>query len=519
VSALVLWLSWLACVSTPVPADLSVHHLAFGGDLCAGKELNEVIHDPKRSKVIFSDAPAILHEADVTVVNLEGVLSGGGRIADKGEARPILYRARPEFAAQLASSGVDVMTLANNHSGDYGPDALRETIDALAVVGIDAVGAGIDLDAAQTPAYRRVGDTVVAFVGADLTNTHMFRATEARPGSLAVAPADAVATLGPIVARARRHADLVVLTVHWGENFAKEPSAETRAVGKALIRAGFDAILGHSAHVLQGVELVDGKPIVYDAGNFLAGHTGLEDQAVAIVYDLAFTRAGVVSVTPHAIQLEAGRVAPGPASAVQDWAERSEKLGTSVVDGRVRCDPGSLLAATEEGEPPRRPVPSPPFVAPSDAWVDALPDFATPIEARFDNGMTLIGYHMVADTLRIPKTAQVLDLYFRVDAPQTADLRIEARGHAARLEHDVHAPADWSLAGDELQVGKILHDRVLLRIRHASSGDVDFSVALLEDGELVGVQAPREMHGGVWLGTRSFHPDAERVFQLPAMDR
>jgi len=511
-----LWLLWLACSPPPPPSDLPVHDLAFGGDLCAGKELNASIHDPVRAAAMFARAPEVLKSADLTLVNLEGTIAGGGWLADKGEPRPILYRARPELAGLLADAGIDVVTMANNHAGDYGTDVVRETIDTLAVAGIDTVGAGVDVDAARRPVYRQVGDTVVAFVAADLTNTRRFRAREDRAGSFVVAPDEAVKVLGPLVSEARQHADLVVLTVHWGANFAREPTAETRALGAALIRAGYDAILGHSAHVSQGVELVDGKPIVYDAGNFLTGHEGLRDQATGLVFDLSFTRAGVTSVTAHGIRLEVGRIVPAPA-AVRTWVARTEALGTRVDDGRVHCDPGALLAAGGP-PPPRSTPPSAPFQAPRDQWVDELPPFATPLEARFANGMTLLGFRLVAPSLRQPKAAQVFDLYFRIDEPQQADLRIEVRGDGAQRDRDLHMPGDWSLGGDELTVGRILHDRSLLRIKRADKGSLEMSVALYQGGEQVPVrEGPRLHDGGVWLATQHFDPDAKRVFLYPEM--
>src|SRR4051812_2525765 len=105
-----MWLLLVAC-STPSPAPPPsptgpVHHLAFAGDLCTGKTLNLALHDPQAAAAMFRDAPPILHQADLTLINGEGVIASGGRIADKGEPRPLLYRARPELLALLAAAGV-----------------------------------------------------------------------------------------------------------------------------------------------------------------------------------------------------------------------------------------------------------------------------------------------------------------------------------------------------------------------------------------------------------------------------
>jgi poly-gamma-glutamate capsule biosynthesis protein CapA/YwtB (metallophosphatase superfamily) len=512
-----MWLLLAACARTPPPPVGPVHHLAFGGDLCTGKTLNTAIHDPAQAQAMFRDAPPILRDADLALVNSEGVIAGGGRIADRGEPRPILYRARPELIELLRDAGVDVLNLGNNHAGDYGPDALHEQLDRLLVAGMDYVGGGRDAADARTPAYRRVGDTVVAIVGADLTGTTPYAATDDRPGSLVVDPKDAVAAFAPILAEARQHADLVFLTVHWGPNFAKAPTAEVRAVGRALIEAGFDAILGHSAHVPQGVELVDGKPILYDAGNFLAGHQGLGDQAEGLLYDVAFTKAGVTSVTAIPIAQNPGRVEPGTPATLAQWAERSEALGSTVDGATVTCDPGPASPPTAPGDPPQRPVPAEPFRAPFDGWVDAVPPDATPIEARWASGITLIGYHLVAPALKVPKAAQVFDLWFRVDQPQPADLQIEVRGRGRKRDRDLHQPADWALAGDEIVPGRILHDRVLMRILADPVGEVEFSVALISGGRPIAVTADRVDDGAVVLGKAAFDPAAPRIFAYPEM--
>lgn len=506
-----MWVAWWVGSGCHRGDEL---HLAFGGDVCTGDELNAALHDPGRRTAMFADAPPELRTADLTLVNGEGVVAAGGWPIHKGEPRPITYRARPELAGVLAEAGVDLVNLANNHAGDYGPDALHETLDRLRLAGIDPLGAGVDAAEARRPAYRRVGDVVVAFVGADLTNTTAFAATADRAGTLALPLGDAAEVLRPIVAEARAHADLVFLTVHWGPNFAEAPTEGVRRAAKRLVGLGVDAILGHSAHVPQGVELVEGRPVLYDAGNLLLGDGGAGDLAEGLLYDLTFTRAGVTSVRAIPIHLGPGRVRPGGAATLSAWTDHTRALGTEVDGDRVRCDPGPSRARAEEPPPPP-PPPDPPFTAPSDALPDTVPPWATPLEAEFSNGMTLVAYHLLADALSVPKAGQVVDLWFRVEAPQAPDLRIELRAHGRGADRDRHMPADWALAGDELVPGRLLHDRALLRLKQDAGGLVAFSVALRGDAGFYGVTGPEVVDGAAVLGRVPYVAGAPWVLTLP----
>lgn len=499
----------LACT----PSNLPVHHLAFGGDLIAGDRLNAVVLDPAARAAMLAQVAPRLQAADLALVNLEGTVSLGGAFVDKGEPRPTLYRARPELMDALAAGGIDLLAMANNHAGDYGADAMREALDRARIAGLEGVGAGYDAADARTPTYRVVGDTVVAFIGVDLTHVDAYAATADRPGTFAVAPKDAIKALMPVLAEARTHANVVFLTPHWGPNGATAPSEETRALGQALVRAGFDGILGHSAHVLQGVELVDGKPILYDAGNFLGGHRGTGDQADGLLYDVRFTRAGVTAVRAEPLAMVAGRVEPGRSEALAAWAERSRALGATPEGDTIVCSPGRILGP--DGAPPTRPVPARVRLAPRDDLVAALPPEATPSEVRWANGMRMIGYRLVAQELPIPKAAQVFDLYFTADGPVAHDLEIVVRGTGDITDEDAHYPADWSRPGDEWPAGTILHDRVLLRLKGSPTGTVRFAVALRRAGaEIPVVESKLPQRDGVVLGLAVYKQGAKRIFAL-----
>jgi len=247
----------------------------------------------------LGDSPAYtwLREADLACANLEVPLSRRGYPADK----PIVHRGDPALASELTRLGLDLVSFANNHSLDHGPDALLDTVTAVEEAGVAVVGAGEDLAAAMQPRIIRVGETRVAFLGLSSTLPVGSAATESRPGIaplrvrvslLADAPvfeeqpgtAPYVATevlpedldrAREAVRTARRDADVVVVLVHWGvppgwtAPFQGILADYQRPLGRALIDAGADLILGHHPHTLHGVEVYGGRFICYSLGNFI----------------------------------------------------------------------------------------------------------------------------------------------------------------------------------------------------------------------------------------------------------
>ncbi len=488
-----------------------------------GRQLNEALPDPSARARVLGGLP-LLRGADLALINGEGTISEGGALVAKGEDSPNTWRAGPAAVELLVDAGVDVVSFGNNHAGDYGPDAVREGIQRLRVAGLDVTGAGLDLADARTPAYRRVGDTVVAFVGVDLTHVRAYRAGDDRPGTYALSVRarevdETVKELRDVLREAREHAHVVLLTPHWGPNWRTEPLPELRSLARRLLDAGYDGILGHSAHTLQGVELVDGKPVIYDAGNLGITHRGDTPAHRGVLYELRFTRAGITAVLGYPLDvrknetaLATGRVAD---RILGEWDERTAALGTPFVRGdgerRVACDPGRMEGPSAAEEPPRRTVGAV-EPAPGLPPLDALPPEATPVLVRWPNGVSLVGYHLLVPTIKEAKTAQVVTLYLRAEAPQPPDLAIRLRAAGGGDAHDEgHWPGDWSIRGDQLPIGPIVVDRYLLSYEVPPERGVRFGVQV--GGAPVESDLPVE-DGFVMLGESTFDAEAPSIREL-----
>jgi poly-gamma-glutamate synthesis protein (capsule biosynthesis protein) len=240
------------------------------GDVMLGRGVDEAL------KCFGPDYPwgdlgPLLNEADLTVVNLECVIACGGQPWSRWP-KTFHFRADPIAADALQSAGIDCVTLANNHVLDYEENALLEMLDLLEQRGIAFTGAGRDLAEARRPALLSARGQSVAII-AFTDNEPEWSALPTAPGTNYIPIALDERTLGPVrdsIVQARAAgADLVVFTIHWGPNMVRRPSVLFRRFAHAVIDAGADLFFGHSAHIFQGIELYQGHPIIYDAGDFV----------------------------------------------------------------------------------------------------------------------------------------------------------------------------------------------------------------------------------------------------------
>ena len=196
-----------------------------------------------------------LKQADLTFGNLECAVTARDFAVSK------LYRlkADPSVVPALSAAGFDVLSLANNHTMDCGKLGLMETISSLHGAGILTVGAGQDAVEARKPAMAEVRGLKVAFLAF----------TDVPDGSGAFIARGDSAAIVEAVALAKKQADLVVISFHWGEEYATAPLSYQRALAHAVIDAGAALVIGHHPHVIEGAERYRRGLIAYSLGNFV----------------------------------------------------------------------------------------------------------------------------------------------------------------------------------------------------------------------------------------------------------
>jgi len=212
----------------------------------------------------FTEVMPFLGKADVVVGNLESPISTRGKAV---ENKKFTLRAGPVAGRALKSAGVRVVSLANNHSMDFGPLALWDTLAALDENGVLYTGAGMDLDDARTPAIAKIKGKTLAFLSYSLTFPLEFFASAGHPGT-APGYADFVKA---DIEKVRPTADLVIVSFHWGAELMTTAKDYQIELGRKAIDWGADLVLGHHPHVLQELELYKGRLIAYSLGNFVFG--------------------------------------------------------------------------------------------------------------------------------------------------------------------------------------------------------------------------------------------------------
>lgn len=226
----------------------------------------------------------LLETASVVFGNLEGPLAE----ATWRRPRRHAYAVDPSLAFSLASAGIDLVTLANNHITDCGPEGVRRTLDALHSAGVMTVGGGVDLEQAHVPAVRAVGPLHVGFLG-----YYWHQRCAAGRGVPGVA-LDTPGRLESDIGALRRRVDRVIVAFHWGIPYHRDPLQEDVAKARYAIDCGADLVVGHHPHVVQPFEIYRGRPIFYSVGNFAFG-TG-NSRAEGILLGIRFEEHGRTTV-------------------------------------------------------------------------------------------------------------------------------------------------------------------------------------------------------------------------------
>lgn len=239
--------------------------IAFGGDIHFEKNL--AVRLENETLTMLSPVADMMAEADLAVANLETT------VTDRGETAPgkaYNFRTTPAAFDALRSSGIDVVSLANNHGVDFGPVGLQDTLDAASEKDFPLIGAGVDADAAYAPYVATINGQSIAVIGAtqvlDSNLIPLWTATDTQPG---LASAKEVERLVQAVTEARAVHDTVVVYLHWGIEGDTCPAPRQLELSDALVDAGADIIVGGHAHRLQGGGFKEGAFVHYGLGNFV----------------------------------------------------------------------------------------------------------------------------------------------------------------------------------------------------------------------------------------------------------
>ncbi len=211
----------------------------------------------------WSGLDGLFRDDDLTIVNLECAVSNLGTAA----AKEFTFRGDPDALPAMRRAGVEVANLGNNHSQDFGKEAMLDSRRNLIRAGIAPVGAGRDEAQAMRPALFEVKGWRIAVLG--FGGVYPSVDWFAGPDTPGMANGDSIPDMVRAVKAADRVADLVIVMIHWGVELDTYPRAEDVARAHAMIRAGADMIFGGHAHRLQPMIPYRGRPVFYSLGNFV----------------------------------------------------------------------------------------------------------------------------------------------------------------------------------------------------------------------------------------------------------
>jgi len=258
--------------------------LALVGDIMLDELPGRIV---KRGRDPFAPFAAILDAADLRVGNLECVVATGGS-AEPG--KPFTFRAHPRTLKVLARHFY-ALGLANNHSGDFGPQAFGEMLGLLDRHRIAYFGGGADLERAHAPLIIERKGLRIALLGYNEFFPRSFEADYDKPG--VAWSEDEQLQFDIANARSAFRADLVIPVMHWGWEHEPRASARQRQLARLMIDAGADAVVGGHPHVTQDTELYHGKPIIYSLGNFVFNGFTDDDNNTGWLLRLELDRQGV----------------------------------------------------------------------------------------------------------------------------------------------------------------------------------------------------------------------------------
>lgn len=250
-------------VSTARTATITISaagDCTLGGDAVnGGLRRFEKVFDEYGEEYFLQNVKAIFEGDDLTIVNLEGALTGETARKDK----QFSFKGDPRFGKILSSSSVEVVSIDNNHSQDYYSQGLADTKKTLDYLGIGYAGLG------------SVYTTMIDGINVGCLSYRVWDMD--------------VDTMAAEIKALKEECELVIVSIHWGEEKVGKANATQIKLGHAAVDAGADLVLGHHPHVVGSIEVYNGKYIVYSLGNFCFGGNGNPADKDTFIFQQTFT--------------------------------------------------------------------------------------------------------------------------------------------------------------------------------------------------------------------------------------
>jgi len=237
-------------------------------------------------------------KADILFGNLESIIAArGGRVGSIHS-----FRADPKAIEGLVYAGFDVLSVANNHTLDYGRAGMEDSLRRLQEANIIPVGAGLNAHEAFSVKIKEVRGTKIGFLAFTNLGPEVWGAGNDSPGIAWVGAKDKE-QITQHIKNAKEAVDLLVVSFHWGEEYASRPNTFQISFGQALVDAGADIVIGHHPHVIQPVERYRGGWIAYSLGNFVFDQGFSEETMKGLLLEILIEDKAIKEVTSKEITI------------------------------------------------------------------------------------------------------------------------------------------------------------------------------------------------------------------------
>ena len=277
--------------------------LLFGGDVMLARSVAKQIALSGDERFPFLLLASTTLPADIAFANAEGTISSRG----KNQGSIYSFRADPSVVAGLSLAGFDVLSLANNHIWDWGGDALSDTREHLNTAGIATVGAGPDEVSANAPAILEAKGVRFGF----LAYTTLYPASLEAEGENPGISSFSLEKAGAAIAGLKQEVDVVIVSMHWGEEYRTNSTQEQRDTAHALADLGADFVIGHHPHVTEEVETYHSpvtdrdSVIAYSLGNLVFDQYFSEETMSSFLLEVVIKGKAITSIKQIPIRLNA----------------------------------------------------------------------------------------------------------------------------------------------------------------------------------------------------------------------
>lgn len=251
--------------------------LIFTGDVLFANAFKAGYDAGGMNGVVAEDLLQKLKEADILMINNEFPFS------DRGEAmagKQFVFRCEPSYVKALTEMGVDIVSLANNHTLDYGKEALQDTFTTLDGAGILYGGAGDTVERASQIQVIEANGMKFGFLAVSrVIPTADWKVENQAPGLFSCYDETRLLEL---IKEGKNQCDFLTVYPHWGTEYRVTPDENQKQLAEKCMEAGADLIVGSHTHCLEGIEYINGKPVFYSLGNFIFGQSIEQSAAVEV---------------------------------------------------------------------------------------------------------------------------------------------------------------------------------------------------------------------------------------------